>query len=193
MIQFTTFIFTVLCIIVFLLKSLVIIDKDEQAVVERFGKFSRILGKGIHFIIPFVESLRGIERKCSLNSLINKNKVKLSTQKLIFPNDDRIFFAPNHEQLKVRGEIYYTITDSYKAVYEIDYILDSVNQLVASVIQKRLIEKDKDLNAVNEIKNISDNIIGVCNDYSNNWGINIDKIKINQIIDNKGIRHNFEN
>lgn len=193
MLQFTTFIFAILCFIVVILKSLVIIEKDEQAVIERFGKFSRILGKGTHFIIPFVETLRGIERTCSFNSLINTNKVKLSAQILKFPNDDRIFFAPNHEQLKVKGEIYYTITDTYKAVYEIDYILDSVNQLVASVVQKRLIERDKHLNPVNEIKNISDNILEVCNDYSNNWGINIDRIKINQIIDNKGIRHHFEN
>ena len=91
MVQFTTFIFAILCFIVVFLKSLVIIDKDEQAVVERFGKFSRILEKGTHFIIPFIETLRGIERTCSFNSLINKNKVKLSTQKLKFPNDDRIF------------------------------------------------------------------------------------------------------
>ncbi len=193
MVQFTTFIFAILCFIVVFLKSLVIIDKDEQAVVERFGKFSRILEKGTHFIIPFIETLRGIERTCSFNSLINKNKVKLSTQKLKFPNDDRIFFAPNHEQLKVKGEIYYTITDTYKAVYKIDYILDSVNQLVASVIQKRLIEKDKNINPVGEIKEISDGILEICNEYSNNWGININEIQINQIIDDKGIRHNFEN
>ncbi len=41
--------------------SIVIIPQQQMGVIERLGKFNRVLGAGLHFRIPLIERLRGKE------------------------------------------------------------------------------------------------------------------------------------
>lgn len=45
---------------IFLSKSVYLVKQAESIVIERFGKYNRILGPGIHLIVPFMESPRAI-------------------------------------------------------------------------------------------------------------------------------------
>ena len=41
--------------------SIVIIPQQQMGLIERLGKFNRVLGPGLHFRIPLIERLRGKE------------------------------------------------------------------------------------------------------------------------------------
>lgn len=192
MINLTVISIAILGFLVSTLKSFIQVAQDEQAVIERLGKFDRVLGPGVHFIFPYIERPVGITESQKLFKFFCKDRISLSEQVMEFPNDNRAFFANNNEQLKVKGELVYQITDPYKAVYEIAYLLDAMNQLAASIIQKRLIEESIDSDPIQKLKDISEHILDLCNEYSVKWGVKIKDIKIKQIIDSNGIRHNFK-
>ena len=54
-------IFLPILIIILLALSIVIITQQRMGVVERLGKFNRILGPGLHFRIPILERIAGKE------------------------------------------------------------------------------------------------------------------------------------
>lgn len=58
-------------------KCLIIVDKNEQAVVERLAKFDRVIGEGVHLIIPFIEKLHGIEDPYNHKKFLNNGKISL--------------------------------------------------------------------------------------------------------------------
>lgn len=69
----------VLLLVVALVMGIYVVRQQEAAIIERFGRFSRITGAGIHVRIPFVEviahkvELRTRESKYSLNGKTKDN------------------------------------------------------------------------------------------------------------------------
>lgn len=192
MINTSIFLIAFLGTIVFILKGIVKVEDNEQAVIERFGRFNRMLKPGVHFIMPVAERLRGIEDPYNHKRFLNSKKISLSPEIMPFPKDDRTFFANNNEQFKIKCNVLYQITDPYKAVYEVAFLFDALNQLVAGIIQKRLIENQEQISELEKIKNIFSQLLETANEYSKNWGVLIKEFQLKQIIDSNGIRHNIE-
>lgn len=91
-------------------KPFVIVQQQTKAVIERFGKFSRILGPGLHIIIPFVEqvcvrqSLR--VRQLDVDGLTKTQDnvfmgVQVAVQYRVAPDDESVrssaYELENHE------------------------------------------------------------------------------------------------
>lgn len=170
---------------------IVFVNENEEAIVERFGKFHRILKQGVHFLLPFVEKIRGIEDPYNHKRFWNYGKIKLNAGTLEFPKDDRIFFAKDKSQLKLKCMITYRIENTYKAVYQISYLFDAINQLAGSVIQHRLVEAPEDVDSLDFLQKVINDLPDFCTNYSREWGVKILKIKLKQITDSNGVRHNF--
>lgn len=179
----TLILFAVLAFAALSYKSFVVVGKSEVAVVQRLDKFDRVLGEGVHMIIPFVEKIEGVDSETS--------NISLLPQVFDFPKDDRIFFANDKSQMKLKAQIVYQIIDPYKAVYEVPFLFDAINQLFASVLQKRLIEAPKNTDQPEYMKELTKILVGIANEYTLNWGVKILDFQLKQIIDGNGIRHNY--
>lgn len=170
---------------------IVFVNENEEAVVERFGKYHRTLSAGVHFLIPFAERIRGIEDPYNHKKFWNHGKIKLTSGVFEFPKDDRTFYAKDKSKLKLKCMITYQILDSYKAVYEIAYLFDAINQLAGSVIQHRLVEAPDEADNFEFLQKIIPELSDFCTNYTKDWGVKIHKFQLKQITDNNGIRHNF--
>ena len=176
----------------------VIVHKNEQVVIERLGEFNRLLGPGVHFMIPFFESLHGVENPDPKNPkrFINNGKILTSEQTMMLPKDERAIYTKSNNSLKVKAEMVYKIVDPYKAVYEVEYLYEAINQLVCSIVQKRILEIEFDENSSSEneiqiLKEILENALSSYKKYAIKWGVQIIGLKVLQVVDSKGIRHNF--
>ena len=182
----------VICILAFAAigyKSLVFVEKNEEAVIERFGEFNRVVGEGTHLMIPFFEKLHGLQSPENYKKILNNGKISLEPDYMDFPKDDRIFFGKDKAQLKLKAQIVYQITDPYKAVYESAYLFDTLNQLFSGILQKRLIDAPDGANSTEYLKTSTENILGIANDFSTNWGVKILEFNLKQITETNGIRH----
>ena len=56
-------VFLIALAILFLSKGIIIVQQAEVVVIERLGKFDRILESGFNFIIPVLEAPRAIDWK----------------------------------------------------------------------------------------------------------------------------------
>ena len=76
--------------IVFVCKGVVIVQQAEVVIVERLGKFDRVLQSGFNFIIPVIEAPRAIDWKTtqrgfdgSTYSIIQK-KTKIDLREAVY-------------------------------------------------------------------------------------------------------------
>ena len=170
---------------------IIFVDNNEEIIVERFGKFHRKLTGGVHFLLPFVEKLRGLQDPANPKKYINNGKIKTTEEIFYFPKDNRIFFAKDKSELQMKANVVYKIEDSYKAVYEVDYLFDAINQLCAGIIQSRLLDAPVDVNQIDYLQKLTQNVIETANEYSQKWGVKILKFELKQITDTNGVRQNF--
>ena len=170
---------------------IIFVENNEEIIVERFGKFHRKLTGGVHFLLPFVEKLRGLQDPANPKKYINNGKIKTTEEIFYFPKDNRIFFAKDKSELQMKANVVYKIEDSYKAVYEVDYLFDAINQLCAGIIQSRLLDAPVDVNQIDYLQKLTQNVIETANEYSQKWGVKILKFELKQITDTNGVRQNF--
>ena len=55
--------FLIVLALLFIMKGVVIVQQAEVVVIERLGKFDRVLESGFNFIIPILEAPRAIDWK----------------------------------------------------------------------------------------------------------------------------------
>ena len=50
----------VVCIFIFIIKSVIVIPENRRGVLFRLGKFIHVMPAGLHIIIPFIDAYRSI-------------------------------------------------------------------------------------------------------------------------------------
>ena len=60
------FLVFVVLIVVFFLSGFKIVNQAQVMIIERLGRFNRVLHPGLQFIIPFIDVARGVHWKSTL-------------------------------------------------------------------------------------------------------------------------------
>jgi len=133
---------------------LVIVKHQSNVVLERFGKFSRVLQPGLHFIIP------GIDHIAYGHSL--------KEEALSIPNQTAI--TNDNVSLNVDGVLYVKIMDPKAASYGTSNLVYSITQLAQTTMRSELgkITLDK---TFAEREALNANIVEQINRASEAWGI----------------------
>jgi len=114
-------------IILILRKSIFIVHQAEGIVIERLGRFHRILDSGINFVIPFVDSPRQFTWcKTTIsshgsavdNQVITTHRIDLRESVYNFQRQE--VYTKDTVLLDVNALMYYRIFDIKKAIYEVD-------------------------------------------------------------------------
>lgn len=99
-----------------------IVPQQEAWVIERFGKFSRILDSGIHLLIPVVDSIRYVHN--------------LKEQTLDIPNQNAI--TRDNVAVTIDGILYVRVVDPYKASYGVEDPLYAVQMLAQTTMRSEI-------------------------------------------------------
>jgi regulator of protease activity HflC (stomatin/prohibitin superfamily) len=141
------------------------VPQQEQWIVERFGKFSRILNPGLNILIPLIEKIRYLQ---SLKEIA----VEIPSQSAV--TNDNV-------TLHLDGVLFVKVVDSYKASYGVEDAQFAVSQLaqttMRSEIGKMLLDQTfKERNHLNQA------IVEAMNLALSDWGIRCLRYEIRDII-----------
>lgn len=114
---------------------------DLAVVIESFGRFKRILGPGIHFLIPIVETPRPF---AWVETVMNNGRIsdvsfsnaRVDTRETLFSFSRQEVYTKDTILLDVNSLMYYKIVDVKKAVYEVD----DLHGAIVNVAQTQLKE-----------------------------------------------------
>lgn len=150
--------------VIFIAKGVCIVPQQSAYVVERLGKFDRVLNAGISYIIPF------IDRKAYVHTL--------KEQAMDIP--EQICITRDNVQVGVDGVIFIQVFDPQMASYGISNYMFSIIQLAQTTMRSEVGKIDLD-KTFEERTTINSAIVSAINDASRTWGVKILRYEIKNI------------
>ena len=180
-------IFLIVLALVFVAKGVIIVQQAEVVIVERLGKFDRVLQSGFNFIIPVLEAPRAIDWKVtqkgfdgSTYSIIQKRpKIDLREAVYDFPRQNVI--TKDNVSISINALLYFQIVDPKSAVYEIQNLPDAIEKLTQTNLRNLVGQLDLDESLVSRDK-INHELRAILDEATNKWGVKVNRVELQDII-----------
>ena len=173
--------------IIVVVKGVIIVKQAEVVIVERLGKFDRVLESGFNFIIPIIDTPRGILWKTTQKTLDGKSysfvkeidRIDLRETVYDFPRQNVI--TKDNVSISINALLYFQIVDPKSATYEIQNLPDAIEKLTQTTLRNLVGQIDLDETLVSRDK-INQELRTILDEATNKWGVKISRVELQDII-----------
>lgn len=148
-------------LIVIIFKGVHIVPQSEKYVVERFGRLHSVLGPGINFIVPLLDSVA--------------HRISVLERQLPSASQDAI--TKDNVLVQIDTSVFYRITEPEKTVYRIRDVDAAIATTVAGIVRAEIGKMDLD-----EVQSNRAQLIGQIQesveDAVDDWGIEVTRAEI---------------
>ena len=156
--------------------SVIVVSENERAIVERTGKFHKILESGVQFVIPLVE-------KVVYMDTLRERIVDIPPQQVLTQDSLTII---------VDAVVYWQIVDIKKVYYDIE----NIEEAIASIVLTNMRSEIGRLNAKSTSsskKDIDKALLKKLDETTSTWGAKVLRVEIQNITFPKKIQAAMEN
>jgi regulator of protease activity HflC (stomatin/prohibitin superfamily) len=191
------FIALLLVSVIFVLSSFYLINQAEVVVIERLGKFSRVLSPGLHLVTPFLERPRRvlwsyvIETDNKRHQRITRSFDRLDLRESVYDFPRQNVITKDNVTMEINALLYYQITDPKAAVYEIDNLPQAIEQLTQTTLRDVVgsLTLDETLTSRSQI---NDRLRIILDEATDKWGVKVNRVELKEINPPADIRHAME-
>ena len=150
-------------VVLLFLSGFRVVKQYERAVKFRLGRYIKVLQPGLRWIIPFIESIKKVD--------IRVIATDIPSQEVI---------TKDNVPMKVNGVVFFKVTNSEKAILEVEQYKYAISQLAQSALRDMTGKADLDL-VLAKREEIGDQIQKVVDKETDPWGIKVTDVKIKDI------------
>lgn len=152
-----------LCVVV-LAFGIKIISQTDIAIVERLGRFHRVLDGGFHFIIPVIDRLSAVVSA-------REQMIDIGRQQVI---------TKDNVNINIDGIVFLKVFDAKSAVYSVNDYKQAIANLATTTLRGEIgrINLDDSLSSRDRLNAALQVALG---DAANNWGVKIMRVEISEI------------
>ncbi len=190
------FIVLAVCLTILLIKSIYLVQQAEIVAIEYLGKYNRMLGPGLHFIIPFVERPRQVmwtfikeERGRFYRYVRVFYRIDLREAVYDFPKQNVI--TKDNVTMEINALLYYQIMDPKAAIYEIFNLSESIEKLTQTTLRNVIGSMDLDEILVSRDQ-INEQLRISLDDATDKWGVKVNRVELQEVSPPADIRHAME-
>ena len=150
--------------IVFVSQTIKIVPQQNAWVVERLGKFDRVLTPGLKFLIPFIERV----------------SYRHSLKEVPLDVPSQVCITKDNTQLQVDGILFFQVTDPMRASYGSSNYIVAITQLAQTTLRSMIgkMELDK---TFEEREAINASVVAALDEAALNWGVKVLRYEIKDL------------
>jgi len=162
-------------VVLMLARTIRIVPQANAGIVERLGRFHRILTPGLAIVVPFVDRLRPLID-------LREQVVSFKPQPVI--TEDNLVVS-------IDSVIYFQVTDPRAATYEIANYIQAIEQLTITTLRNVIggMALEKTLTSRDDINN---QLRGVLDEATGKWGIRVNRVELKAIDPPMSIQETME-
>lgn len=150
--------------VVFVLMTIKIVPQQEAYIVERLGKFDRIMEAGLHFMVPFVDRVA----------------YRTYLKEMVLDIPPQICITRDNVQVTVDGVIFYRVIDPKSASYGVNNYELAIIQLAQTTLRSEIGKIDLD-KSFEERERINTAIVMGIDEATQPWGVKVLRYEIKSI------------
>ncbi len=175
-------------VVVLVLKGIKVVKQSECVVVERLGKFDRVLSSGFNLIIPMVENSRAMY--WVRNSMINFD-THIDLRETVLDVPEQSVITKDNVQINIDALLYIQIMDPIKATYEIANLPVAVGQLAQTTLRNVIGEMELDETLASR-DTINTKLKLILDEATDKWGTKVNRVELRNIMPPTDIQQAME-
>ena len=185
--MFSLSLFLIALAIIFVIKGVVIVQQAEVVIVERLGKFDRVLESGFNFIIPIIEAPRAIDWKVTQKGFdgmtysVVQKRTRIDLREAVYDFPRQNVITKDNASISINALLYFQIVDPKSAVYEIQNLPEAIEKLTQTNLRNLVGQLDLDESLVSRDK-INQELRAILDDATNKWGVKVNRVELQDII-----------
>ncbi|TVT21380.1 SPFH/Band 7/PHB domain protein [Amycolatopsis acidiphila] len=152
-----------------------VVPQAQSAVIERLGRFRTVASPGLNFLVPFLDKVRA--------------RIDLREQVVSFPPQPVI--TEDNLTVSIDTVVYFQVTDSRAAVYEISNYIVGVEQLTTTTLRNVVGGMTLE-QALTSRDQINSQLRGVLDEATGRWGIRVARVELKAIDPPPSIQDSME-
>ncbi|MGN0033374.1 MAG: SPFH domain-containing protein [Candidatus Limimorpha sp.] len=186
-----------LIVVIFALAGLKVVPQSETRVIERLGKFHKVLPPGLNIIWPIIDRPKLITTRNIVESRMGHPVAKMSETSRIdlreqvydFPKQNVI--TKDNVTTEINALLYFQIVDPVKSVYEIDNLPNAIEKLTQTTLRNVIGELELD-ETLTSRDTINGKLRTVLDDATNKWGVKVNRVELQDITPPESVRQAME-
>ena len=159
-----------------LISSIKIVRQSTAVIVERLGKFHRLLNTGIHFIFPFIDKAVG-------SPISLKERVADFAPQPVITKDN--------VTMQIDTVVYFQVTDAKLFTYGVESPIRAIENLTATTLRNLVGELELD-GTLTSRDTVNSKMRIILDDATDPWGIKINRVELKNILPPKDIQQAME-
>ena len=184
-------------VIIFALAGLKVVPQSETRVIERLGKFHKVLPAGLNIIWPIIDRPKIIVTRKVVEGYQGRQVVRMSETAKIdlreqvydFPKQNVI--TKDNVTTEINALLYFLIVDPVKSVYEIDNLPNAIEKLTQTTLRNVIGELELD-ETLTSRDTINAKLRAVLDDATNKWGVKVNRVELQDITPPETVRQAME-
>ncbi|NLY53059.1 MAG: SPFH/Band 7/PHB domain protein [Firmicutes bacterium] len=152
-----------------------VVRQSTQGVVERLGRFHKVMHSGLNFTVPFFDRVRAI--------------VDMREQVADFPPQPVI--TRDNVTMQIDTVVYFQVTDVVKYIYEISSPYSAIENLTATTLRNIIGELDLD-ETLTSRDIVNSKLRSILDEATDKWGIKVNRVELKNIMPPRDIQDAME-
>lgn len=172
--------------VAYVIKGVIIVQQAEVVVIERLGRFERILQSGFNFIFPILEAPRGMNWRVTQKGLDGstytyiKERTKIDMREAVYDFPRQNVITKDNVSISINAIIYFQIIDPKSATYEIQNLSDAIEKLTQTTLRNLVGQLDLQETLVSRDK-INQELRSILDEATNKWGVKVNRVELQDI------------
>jgi regulator of protease activity HflC (stomatin/prohibitin superfamily) len=181
---FFAFVFIVL--IILLLNSVYLVKQAEVIIIERLGRFDRILTPGLHWVWPFIDKPRTViwsqlkEVDGKRFYRFSHSFIRIDLREAVYDFPKQNVISKDNVTMEINALLYYQITDPKAAVYEVSNLPEAIEKLTQTTLRNIIGSMDLDETLVSRDR-INAKLRLILDDATDKWGVKVNRVELQEV------------